>query len=185
MEIIELLTTSAELLGLNEEVEALKSANEENESGILFQYQEVERLYRLLQFSLQEIASNYIPIYAEYNVHNASNCPISDLENYIRIKGVYRGDVAVDYRVINRNINFELGSYTIKYYTYPKITSMFDDIDFLSKFSPDVLVFGTCAYYSLAKGMFKEFEEFHDKYLNCAESIKCVNTFSLPKRRWE
>ena len=68
---------------------------------------------------------------------------------------------------------------------YPSINSLFDDVDFLHGLSPDALVFGLCAYYSLANGMFEEFEGFHDKYLGKAEAIKELKNFDMPVRRWE
>ena len=69
--------------------------------------------------------------------------------------------------------------------TYPEINSMFDEIDFLSNFSPDVIVFGLCSYYCLSSGMFEDFESFYDRYISKAESLKNLKIFELPARRWE
>ena len=87
---------------------------------------------------------------------------------------------------MNRNIVFEKdGKYIVKYSSYPQINSLFEEIDFLSEFSPDVLVMAICAYYAVAHGMFKEFELYHEKYLNKAQAIKELKLFEMPLRRWE
>ena len=36
-----------------------------------------------------------------------------------------------------------------------------------------------------AKGRFEEFEIFHNKYIEKAESLKEIKNFSMPQRRWE
>ena len=62
---------------------------------------------------------------------------------------------------------------------------MFEEIDFLSNFSEDVIVCGLCAYFSLAHGMFDEFKEFHEQYSEKAENMKELKSFNMPQRRWE
>ena len=92
----------------------------------------------------------------------------------------------VKFKIINRNIIFEYdGEYEVVYETYPTITSLFQEIDFLQEFSPDVFVFGLCSYYSLANGMFSEFEDFHEQYITKAESLRNLKNVQMPIRRWE
>jgi len=55
----------------------------------------------------------------------------------------------------------------------------------LSNVNIDVLVFGLCAYYSLSHGMFEEFTQFHNLYIERAENLKQLKIFSLPSRRFE
>ena len=62
---------------------------------------------------------------------------------------------------------------------------MFEEIDYLQEFSPDVIVFGLCAYYALSHGLFADFEQFHEKYVEKAESLKGLKIFEMPARRWE
>ena len=111
---------------------------------------------------------------------------LATLENYIRVNNVFEKDNMIKFKIINRKILFEHdGEYVVNYATYPTISSMFDELDFLQEFSPDVIVFGLCAYYSLAHGMFDEFQNFNEKYVAKAESLKCLRSFELPRRRWE
>ena len=92
----------------------------------------------------------------------------------------------VKFKVVNRNLIVEQdGKYTVRFASYPDITSMFNTIDFLNNLSPDVVVMGLCAYYAIAHGMFKEFETFHEKYIEKASALKELKTFELPLRRWE
>ena len=79
----------------------------------------------------------------------------------------------------------ESGTYEVFYYSYPEILSLFEDVDFLQKLNSDVIVFGLCAYYCLSKGMFEDFHELHDKYIERAESLKDLKIFTLPQRSWE
>ena len=76
---------------------------------------------------------------------------------------------------------FEKHSLKIKHL---RISHIFQ-LDFLNNLSPDVLVLSLCAYYALAHGMFDEFEDLHDRYVEKAESLKELRVFDLPARRWE
>ena len=106
--------------------------------------------------------------------------------NFIRVQNVKKNGETVKYKIINRNIVLEEdGEYEIEYLTYPNINSMFEEIDFLSNFSEDVIVCGLCTYFSLAHGMFDEFKEFHETYTEKAENLKELKSFNLPQRRWE
>ena len=186
MKIIDILKTCAELLGLTNELNVLGEITVDNEATKLNENSEVERLFRLSKFSLQEIATNYFPMRDEVSVVDCSNYDLALLTNYIRMHGVYEDSSPIDYKIINKKIVFSKpGTYTIAYYAYPEFESLFDDLDFLENLSPDALVFSVCSYYSIAKGMFNEFEEFHNKYVDRIEAIKNMKTFVMPARRWE
>ena len=187
MKIIDILTDSAILLGLDNEVEILKSATEDIESSILCEHEKINKLFNLCKYSTRELCTNYIPVIVEVKL-NSINCQIaiSNLENFIRIQSVKKNGELLKFKVINRNIVLEEdGEYEVLYESYPTISSMFQEIDFLENFSPDVLVLGLCAYFSIAYGMFDEFQDFYDKYQTKAESLKQLHNFNLPIRRWE
>lgn len=186
MEIIDVIMSSCELLNLRAERDLLKTATTENESTILAN-EEIKSLFNLIKFSTQELCSHYVPMITTQSFSTEElKYHISGLTNFIRMQGVYKNDEPVNYKIINRYIVMEEdGDYVAKFFTYPEIESLFDEIDFLENFSPDVLVFGLCSYYSLSHGMFEEFEAMHDKYLEKAESLKTLKVFDLPKRRWE
>ncbi len=185
MKIIEVLKLSAELLGLNSERDILVSTTEENESTAL-ENEKISKLFNLVKFSLQELCTNYIPVIEKTEITTTDKkFALGNLENYIRIFKVFDGEEAVKFKIINRNLTMEEdGTYMVEYYTYPTINSLFDEIDFLSNFSPDAVVFSLCAYYCLAVGLFDDFNEFHEKYLTVAENLKNIRIFSLPQRRW-
>lgn len=187
MKIVNILSDAACLLGLNEEKVLLDNLTIEGEAQILAEHQNVESLFSLIKLSLRELCTNYVPVTITKTVKSTDKkYAVSQLENFIRIQNVYQNEQAVKYKVINRNVVFEEdGEFEVNYATYPEISSMFEDIDFLQNFSPDAIVFGLCAYYCLAHGMFDMFEEFHDKYIERAESLKELKIFELPCRRWE
>lgn len=187
MKIVDILIDSANLLGLTDDVKAMKILTVENEQTALNENPNVENLFSLLKFSLKELCTNYVPIVTTQNIRTEDKqYPLSNLKNFIRIQNVYQNEQLMKFKIINRNLMFvNDGEYMVKYSTYPEIKSMFEDIDFLHEFSPDVIVFGLCAYYALVHGRFDEFEKFHESYVDKAESLKNLKIFDMPVRRWE
>lgn len=186
MKIIDLLKRACELLSLQNEIELLNTAQIENESELL-KNQEISKLFNLSKFSIQELCTNYIPVQAEQKITTANKTfSVGELTNFIRVQNVYLNGELVKYKLINRKLNFEKdGTYLVKYLTYPEIESLFDNLDFLSNLSPDALVFGLCAYYCLARGLFDDFKIYNEKYVERAESIKNLKIINLPQRRWQ
>lgn len=187
MKIIDIILDAACLLGLTDEQETIKTINADNEKEILEKYDNIASLSNLVNFSIRELCTNYVPVMANLEIETSEKSyPLSALENFIRVQNVYRNDEMVKFKIINRNIVFEEdGNYVVTYATYPTITTVFQDFDFLDNFSPDVLVFGLSAYYALAHGMFEEFKDFHERYINKAESLKNLKIFDMPSRRWQ
>lgn len=186
MKVIDIISQSAMLLGLNEERMLLLDSSMENEDELL-KNGNIENLFSLIKYSLQELCTNYIPVVESVKlVSNENKIAINSLQNFIRIYKITKNDEIVKYKIINRNIIFEEdGEYCIEYLTYPHITSLFEEIDFLSNFSEDVVVCGLCAYFSISHGMFDEFKSFHEVYLEKAENLKDLKSFNMPQRRWE
>ena len=187
MKIIDVISDSALFLGLTQEAEILKTVTEETEMQVLQEHENIAKLFNLIKYSIRELCTNYLPIIEKRKIKTKDKqYPISSLENFIRINHIYKDEQFARFKILNRNITMEEdGEYVINYSMYPTIISMMEDINFLENFSPDVIVFGLCAYFSLAHGMFDEFEEFHNKYVAKAESLKSVRCFELSCRRWE
>ena len=141
----------------------------------------------MFKYSIQELCTNYLPITTNVDVEIKSNkYELSNLINYIRVQSVNKNGEPVNYKILNRAIMVEEdGVYTIEYSTYPEITSIFNDLNYLANLSPDVLVFGLASYYALSRGRFDEFEIFNEQYKEKAESLKEMKCFTLPQRRWE
>ena len=186
MKVIDILLEAAEVMNLTKTKEMLKSANTETETEIL-QNSEVESLFNLLKLSLRELCTNYVPAINVENIQiNNGEFKISELVNYIRIRTVKKDGQVVAYKIINRNLKVsENGNYEIQYYTYPEINSLFDEVEFLQNLNNDVIVFGLCSYFCLSKGMFEDFHEIHDMYVQHAESLKELKLFTMPQRSWE
>ncbi len=185
MKIKDLIIECADMLGMFDERVLLENINEENEFMAL-ENAEIKKLFNLTKFSVRELCSNYLPVLAscEINVEEGKY-PISNLVNCIRIHNIHKDHEEIDYKIINRTISvIENGIYTVEYFSYPEINSLFDEIDFLNNLNPDVIVFGLCAYYCLSCGLFDDFQEFHSKYIDRAESLKNMKIFNIPMRRW-
>lgn len=187
MKIIDIIKDSAMLLGLNQERAILENITAENEIEMVAGNENVASLFNLIKYSIRELCTSYVPVSTSVKKQSFENkIQLASLVNFIRIQNVYKNDEMVKFKILNRNIVFEEdGDYVVNYLTYPEIVSMFDEVDFLDNFSPDVIVLGLCAYYSLAHGMFDEFEDLHEKYVEKAESLKSLKIFEIPCRRWE
>ena len=187
MKIIDILIDSATLLGLNDEIEFMKTLTEENEFEEIYKNRNVDNLFNLFKYSVKELCTNYAPMISSLKFQTSnSRYPIVNLENFIKTKYILKEGSPVKFKILNREFVFEEdGVYEIYYEAYPTINSMFEDVDFLENLSPDAMVLGLCAYFALSHGRFDEFEEFHDKYLAKAESLKELQIFNLPSRRWE
>ena len=186
MKIIDILVDSANLLGLSREMEILCATTEENVEETM-KNSNISTMFRLVKFSIQELCTNYVPVATTQNfVTNNKMYPVSNLKNYIKVQKVCKNDDVVNFKIISRNIVMaEDGEYTVQYTTYPEIENIFEDVDFAVDFGVDAIILGLCSYFALAKGMYNEFETFHDQYLDKANSIKSLRIFDLPKRRWE
>lgn len=186
MKIVDILIDSANLLGLTEESKVLQAVTAETENQILEENANIASLFNLVKFSIRELCTNYAPIITNEIIESTDKkYPVSNLPNFIRLQNVFKYGYMIKYKVINRNIIFDEDcEYDIYYATYPNISSMFDETDFLQNSSPDAIVFGLCAYYCLAHGMFENFEEFHETYVEKAESLKALRIFDTPARRW-
>ena len=187
MKIIDILIDAGHFLGLEDEIETLHNLTEETASFVLETDEKIAKLFNLVKFSVKELCSNYLPVINNVKIQTENKeYQLNQFENFIKIKNVIQNEQAVKYKILNRKIIFaEDGDYEVNYFTYPQIVSLFDEIDYLSDFCPDVIVFGLCSYFSLAYGMFEEFEHYHEEYIAKAESLKGLKNFNLPCRRWE
>ena len=164
MEIIDIIKQSIHLLSLNEYYDVVDNASKESEEEIL-KNEEIKKLFNLI---------------------TNKSYPIKNLTNFYKIKNVKRGKILENYKIISKDIVVkEDGEYEINYYYLPSVNSLFDELDFLSTLSPEVLVYGLCAFYCLSVGLFDEFKIYNDKYKSRAEAIKNLKMFELPKRKWE
>lgn len=186
MKVIEIMAQSAMLLGLGEEHMMLEIATAEKETELL-ENQNIKSLFHLTKYAFQELCTNYIPVVESVNIKSADcKIEVKSLTNFIRVQNVTKNGENVKYKIINRNIVFdEDDEYFVEYLTYPNVNSMFEEVDFLSNFSEDVIVNGLCSYFSVAHGMFDEFKNFHEMYVEKAENLKELKSFNLPQRRWE
>ncbi len=185
MRVIDILNQSADILNLTEISALFDSANEENEEMLLAN-EVVADFYDLLKYSIQELCTNFTPVIECRIIQTEEKkFPISNFTNYIRIHRVYKDKTLIKHKIISRCLQFEEdGEYEIYYESYPTINSLFEEIDFLSDFSPDVLVLGLCSYYTLSRGMFEDFKNFHEEYETKALSLRSLRNVNMPQRRW-
>lgn len=186
MRVIDIIRQSAELLGLEDLVTIIDSDNEELLAGTL-ENSDLNKLFSLSKFAMQELCTNYCPILRmkEFTTTD-KKYPTRELDNYIRLVNVKKNNEVCNYKIYNREITLEEdGTYIAEYLSYYVPDNMFDEIDFLNRFSPDVMVFAVCSYYAVAHGMFDEFKDFHERYVDRASSLKELSAGIMPMRNWE
>lgn len=187
MKIKDILYHCTELLGLDYEGEILANVENEADLNTMPNSKEINRLLNLFKFVIQEICTNYIPVIDTVEINTVNKqYTLSTLNNYIRLRDVQKDGNFVKYKVKNRVLNVEEdGLYTVSYETYPDITNLLDEASFIDVINPDILIYGVCAYYCIAKGLFDDFEWYHDIFVEKAESVRGLKNFYLPQRRWE
>ncbi len=186
MQIIDILKRVCLTLSLTDEEKLLEEATKPSEEETL-KNEEIKKLLNFLNLTLHELCVNYVPVLTSKEAYfEDKSYPISELTNFLKLQNIKKGDRIINHKFVDRNITVkEDGVYTINYYTYPTINSLYDNVDFLSKLSPDVLVFGVISFYCLSKALFDEFKIYNSKYRECAEAIKNLKIFELPKRIWQ
>lgn len=202
MKVIDILSEACSLLGLTEELKSLQNLkfqhenlspelSEETENNLseeeILKNDYVNKLFILLKFSLRELCTNYLNVTTLKEVESKNNqIEISSLNNYIRLQQVTKNNKLVKTKLIGNIIYLpENGKFSVNYFTFPTITSVFDNISNLGIHNFDVIITGLCAYFCLAYGRFDEFNNFHNQYAERAESLKTLKNFTLPSRRWE
>ena len=184
MQVIDIMKQATELLSLTDENEVLNKLTKENESEL--DSQDVKRLFTIFKLMLNDFCTNYTPLCSTQNIKVVdNNFPIKDIVNFYKIKNIKDGNRIVNYKIVNKNIVINNGEYVVNYYSLPNINSFFDELDFLSSLSPEVLVFGLCAFYCLSVGLFDEFKIYNEKYKSRAEAIKNLKIFEMPQRKWQ
>lgn len=185
MKIIDILKSSAVLLGLAETSDLLNDPNTTDE--IKLQNEQVKQLFDLAGFSIRELCTNYASVLQTQEIETISKkYPVNKLENYIRVRQITNDGQPVKFKVLNRSIVVEQdGNYLVEYESYPTLLGLDDDVSFLQQLSMDVAVYGLCSYFCVAKGMFEDFEFFHDEYIQKADALKDMKSFTMPQRRWE
>ncbi|MBE7076969.1 MAG: hypothetical protein E7374_03680 [Clostridiales bacterium] len=147
----------------------------------------VLRLFNLTKLCIRELCANYVPYYKEVTVKTENKrFDLSTLSNFIKIVSVKKGDDLVKVKTLNKEVVFsEDGEYVITYASYPEINYLSDKIEFPLEARCDVLAYGVCAYYTLSKGMFDEYNYYRDIYHSLACEIRELRNFIMPSRRWE
>ena len=185
MKVIDIMCDSARLLGLGNECDILCDQTKDETEKM--EDQTIRHLFELAKLSIRELCTNYAPVLTTSDVDTTNKTyAINKLTNCIRVEGVTQNGNPVNYKIINRNINFEQdGKYTIEYSSYPSISNLDDDLVFLQEYGLDVAVFGLCAYYCLTKGLFEDFDKYYQTYQEKASALKDMKVFMMPQRRWQ
>ncbi len=186
MNTLQIMINGANLLGLTQEVELLKTITKENEAEVM-QNKQLARLKDLAILSMQEVSVRYVPIYSTIELQSENKqINIKQIQNCLKILKVYLCDIAVPFKIVGKTIKVnENGNYKIKYTTMPTINSVLDELEFVNNGVEQVVIFGLCAYYSIAIGLFSQFNSFHEKYLNAGENLKELKMFYIPNRSWQ
>ena len=185
MRIIDIMKDVAVILGLNNVYADIDAIDLDSDNIVLTE--DLETLFNLCRVSIQEFCTNYAPVIDSIKISTTNKkYALNKIDNFLKLKKISLNGEDVKAKIRSRNIEVDKdGEYDVLYYTYPNIDSITDDIDFLSSFTPDVLISSACAYWSLSHGQYADFNKFHEDYLKKANAIKDLRVFNMPQRRWE
>lgn len=182
MKVKEIVLAAANALGLEEGV-ALYFAG----SDTSFQ-REGERLLECFNLVENELALDYLPLYAEDVFETKTGRLEFAAFKFapVRIVRVMNQEgESVRFSVFPEYVKTEVGKWTVRYTYTPETKLIGGESDYVLQVSQRLLVYGVLAEYCLGEGMFEEATIWDKKYkeaVKCAcKSIPCTR---LKSRRW-
>lgn len=182
MTVLECVKAAAVELGLTAEVEAyLQDRNAESKTA-------VENLVRCFNLVENELATDYLPLFAEDTLETATGAVYyADLERApVRIVKVFDGTgEEVAFQLFPDFLKAEAGKLRIRYSYMPKEKTIDSSSDFLLSVSVRLFAYGIAAEYALASGRYEEAAIWGKKYKNAIYAAYRKKPIrKIQSRRW-
>ncbi len=188
MTILDLIKKSALMLNVEQILNDrdLENPTLDDLSEIFKSNNTLVRMYEFAKLTINEVCSHSARI-------NEIKCdcydnfiPLRSIPNVFKVIAVKNDNGYVKFSIINNAIKLkENGLYTVIYYQNPEINSILDEVDNnQGRISDDVFLFGLNAYYSLANGLYAEYNVYNAQYIERLSQIKNLKVFSMPCRSW-
>ena len=182
MTVRDMILHAARILGIEQGVIAYWDDEE-------YTYEKDAKLLESCFYSVENnLALNYIPLYAEDTLHTSTGrLEYSALEySPVRIVSVTNEkDEAVPYTIYPKYLKTQLGTFKVTYTYLPPQKELDDMSEFSLLISDMMLVYGILAEYCLAEGRYEDAAEWDKKYKAEIESIFRKRTCQrIRSRRW-
>lgn len=182
MTVKETILLAADELGCGNRVR--EYFEEEGETG----KKETEVLLRCFNLVENELALDYLPLYAEDETESETGAiAYSALQRAaVRILGVRdEWGNKIPFRLFPDHLKTSPGKVRIAYTYTPEEKGTEDDSDFVLQASPRLFAFGMAAEYCLACGLYEESEVWDEKYRAAlAAAYRARPARVLRSRRW-
>ena len=180
MTVKEILRETAQLLGLRAVVAYFDGDEEEQE--------EVHELLRCFNVVENELALDYLPLYAETEVETTTgvvqyeSLPFS-IVRVLRVRD--SADESVKYTLFPTYLKASAGKLTIAYTYAPQTKTLEDESDYQLQASKRLFAYGIAAEYALAQGAFEDAGIWDKKYKDALTAAYRARPCKiLRSRRW-
>ena len=178
----EVLLIAAAELGLYDTVRSY--IEEQNETG----KEETEALLRCFNLVENEVALDYLPLYAEEVVEtDTGSVYYSQLSrSAVRVvKVTDEWDNDAPFRLFPEYIKTQGGRLKIRYAYAPEKKGIADESDYLTQVSPRLFAYGVAAEYCLALGIFEDAAVWDKKYKDAiTATYRAKPVRVIQSRRW-
>ena len=178
----EVLLACAQMLGLDDTVEYLNAPSQEKNAG------ETEELLRCFNIVENEVALDYLPLYAETEVETQTGavqyaCLPNAIVRVLRVCDEWGN--SVPFKIFPDHIQTQSGKIKIAYTYAPESKALDGESDYTVQASARLFAYGVATEYSLAKGMFEEASVWDKKYKDAiTAAYRSRPCRILRSRRW-
>ncbi len=158
------------------------------EHGDMNGAEDTELLIRCFNMVENELALDYLPLYAEEEVETETGCVYySELSRsavrVVKVEDAWGNDTA--FRLFPEYLKTQGGKIKIRYAYAPEKKTIADESDYHSYASVRLFSYGVAAEYSLSMGLFEEAAVWDKKYKDAITSAYRTNPCKvIQSRRW-
>ena len=157
-------------------------------TGTGTQNADVQALLSCFNVVENEIALDYLPLYAEQEVHTQTGemkytALNKNVVNVLRVRD--ESGKSLPFKLFPDQLKTQSGKIVITYTYAPKNKSLTDECECSVQVSTRLLAYGIAAEYAFAQGMFEEAAVWDKKYKDAIEAANCKKpSYILRSRRW-
>ena len=186
---IQIIKKTALLLNVRDVLDdsSIDTVREDTSEQLLSNNFTINRMFEILKILVSNISSEYVPIIKVKKCSSINKqISIKSIDEQVKILQVRKDNIPVKYKLFNEAINLSFdGEFEVKYSLTPDIKTLVEDIDYFNgDVTSDLLVYGLASLYTLAVGLFDEFNVYNTIYTDRLSAIKALKIIDMPHRRW-
>ncbi len=182
MTVKEILLTAATELGFGEDAKAFL------EEGVEDEIQKMELLLECFNLTENELALDYLPLYAEDTVSSSSGKILYSTFKKSPVHILQVQDTSgnpIKFKIFADGIKTQAGKVNVTYTYTPDKKTFEEESDYQIQASTSLMAYGVLSHYTLATGLFEESAIWEKKYKNAIEAVyRARPSERLRSRRW-